>query len=172
MALVGRDVVFVTKVRHRDLHLDAFAFARLDQGPAGIPVLLPEFGRLILPILGEATFLDRGFLVVLVALFGCRHQGGIDNLPRQGQIARCFQITLEAIKELIDGPVLLASRLLRSVLECWNWCDFGHEGGDDFAQKLSQPSEDEAQVVTGCDEDGIGLVAVSPLEVVAAQMAL
>ena len=36
------------------------------------------------------------------------------------------------------------------------------DGGDDFAQKLSQPSEDEAEIVACGGEDGIGLVGVRP----------
>ena len=41
-----------------------------------------------------------------------------------------------------------------------------------FAQKLSQPSEDEAEIVACGGEDGIGPVAVSPFEVVALEAAL
>ena len=62
-------------------------------------------------------------------------------------------------------------RLLKSGSEGWNWWDDGYQVGDDFTQKLSQPSEDEAEVMAGGGEDGIGLVAVSPFEVIALEMA-
>ena len=44
--------------------------------------------------------------------------------------------------------------------------------GDNFAQKLSQPFEDEAQVLAYGAHDGVELVALAALEEVAAQMAV
>ena len=45
------------------------------------------------------------------------------------------------------------------------------EGGQDRAQKRLQPFEDEAEVVADGGQHGVGVVAVLPLEVVAAEMA-
>ena len=63
------------------------------------------------------------------------------------------------------------SRLLRSGFEGWDWRYGGDRCCDEFAQKFSQPPEDEAEVVAGGGENGIGLVALAALEVVAIEMA-
>ena len=46
------------------------------------------------------------------------------------------------------------------------------EGIEDSKQEGPQPLEDQAEVVAGGGEDGVGLIAVSAFEEVAAEMAV
>jgi len=51
-------------------------------------------------------------------------------------------------------------------------CLPGHNCSDNFAQKISQPSEDETEVVTDGGHDGVDLVAEAAFEEVAVEMSI
>lgn len=64
------------------------------------------------------------------------------------------------------------SRPLTSVFERWTRPDLSIQSSDDFTQEVSQPSQDEAEVVSGGGEDGVGVIASAAFQVVSAEVAL
>lgn len=46
------------------------------------------------------------------------------------------------------------------------------EGSDNGAQELCEPSQEQAEVIAGCGEDGVDAVAEAPLEIVAVHAVL
>ena len=63
-------------------------------------------------------------------------------------------------------------RPLTSVCERWTRADLIIQSSDDFTQEVSQPSQDEAEVVSGGGEDGVGVIASAAFQVVSAEVAL
>ena len=74
----------------------------------------------------------------------------------------------------VAAAALTALLLNRYRLSRFFWYpqDCADQGSDDIAQEFSEPSEDEAQVVAGGGEDGVGLVAVATFQVIALEVAL
>ena len=63
-------------------------------------------------------------------------------------------------------------RPLTSGCERWTRPDVSIQSSGDFTQEVSQPSRDEAEVVAGGGEDGVGVIASAAFQVVAAEVAL
>ena len=109
MGFVDADVILVPEHRDGEINrlgrlgvgaLPDLGFAVLDR-PARIAVLLPRLGRL--PVLGHPALLDRCFLRFGIALFGCRHDSGVDDLAAHGKIAPILERRIEAGEEFIYG---------------------------------------------------------------------
>jgi hypothetical protein len=88
---VGADVVLVAEQRDRQVDLRSPVLARLGPGvldrPTRVPILLPQLGRLLLPPLRHAAFLDRLLLLLGGALLRGGDDRGVDQLSGHGQIA-------------------------------------------------------------------------------------
>jgi hypothetical protein len=102
-ATVDRDVVLIAEDRNGQIDrrgravLFRFGLGELHR-PAGIAVLRAEFGRLVLPILRDAAFLDCLLLFLRIALLGRGDQTGVDDLPRHGDVAGCAQRRVETVE--------------------------------------------------------------------------
>ena len=105
---VDRDVRFVPEHRHRDLRqgrpVRAIADLTADlQRPAGVGVLLGRLIGLIGPdILGRLAVLDRRLLGLGVALFGRRHERGIDDLPGHGDVPLLLKLPVERLHHPLE----------------------------------------------------------------------
>jgi hypothetical protein len=103
-APVDRNVVLIAESRYGDVDRRLRSIQTLLRlaelhGPARVEILLPQPGGLLLPALGNSAFLDRLLLVFGVALFRRRDEGGVDDLPRHGDVARGPQRRVEARKQ-------------------------------------------------------------------------
>ena len=74
------------------------------EGPARVGVLLRRLGRLVGPDLGcLLAGLDRRILLLGVALPGCHHQAGIDDLSRHRQVAGVPDRPVQPLEQLVEG---------------------------------------------------------------------
>ena len=74
----------------------------LFHGPARVAILLRELLRPVLPVFGNASFLDRFLLILGVALPQHRNYRGVDDLPRHSHIASRLQMHVKAREQLFD----------------------------------------------------------------------
>lgn len=70
------------------------------------------------------------------------------------------------------SSTLLTSRPSKSRLEQRSWHARIEDGGDNFAQKLPEPSEDQAQVVADGAEEGVCAIALASVQEVSIQVAV
>lgn len=108
LGVVDTDMIFLAKHRDgeinglRGLRIGALAglgLAAFDR-PAGLTVHLPHLDRL--PVLGDASRLDRRFLGLSVALLGRRSDRGSDDLTNHGEIAPFLKLSGEMGEEFVD----------------------------------------------------------------------
>ena len=107
MADIDGDVVLVAEGRNGDVDRGLCPVRSLLRSgelhrPAGVAILVPEFGRPALPILGDMAFADGPPLLVGVALLRCCDQAGVDDLTGHGDIARGPQRGFEALEQALD----------------------------------------------------------------------
>lgn len=109
MAPINGCVVLVAKGRNRNIALLGPSFLlRLGLGelhrPASIPVLLAQLGGLVFPIIRNLASLDTGLFAVSVALLGCRHDRGINDLPAHRQITLFGKMLVETGEQNSQPP--------------------------------------------------------------------
>src|SRR5436853_7130245 len=75
-------------------------------GPAGIAVLLPQLGGVLLPPCRCSLRLQLGVLFTTVPLRRHRHDTGVDDLPATRHVALGRKMLVEAVKPLFDQPGL------------------------------------------------------------------
>src|ERR1700726_975426 len=71
-------------------------------GPARVLVLLPVFRRVLLPRLRRLAGLHVVILVTAIALFGNRHDGGINHLAAARNVALRLQMLAKALEQLLN----------------------------------------------------------------------
>src|ERR1700724_2183340 len=71
-------------------------------GPARVFVLLPVFRRVLLPRLRRLASLHVVILVAAVALFGNRHDRGINHLAAPRNVALRLQMLAKALEQLLN----------------------------------------------------------------------
>src|SRR3974390_3249073 len=83
--------------------LARFGLAEFDR-PACFAILVPQLGRLGIPIRRYTTLLDRLLLVVRIALTRRRNQAGIDDLTRHGDVTGLPQHGIELLEQSLYRP--------------------------------------------------------------------
>ena len=87
---------------HVDMVLVAVMALAVLLGPARVGILLGPLGRLVLPALGRLAILDPRVVVPAIALFGHRHDRGVDDLAAHRQVALLLQIAVEVLEQCLD----------------------------------------------------------------------
>src|SRR4029077_10316840 len=80
-----------------------FGLAEFDR-PARVAILVPQLGRLGLPLRRYTVLLDRLLLVVRIALTRRRNQAGIDDLTRHSEVTSLPQHGIELLEQSLDRP--------------------------------------------------------------------
>src|SRR6202790_4521582 len=71
-------------------------------GPARVLVFLPVFRRVLLPRLRRLADLHVVILVAAIALFGNRHDGGINHLAAARTVALSLQMLAKALEQPLN----------------------------------------------------------------------
>ena len=104
---IDRNMVLIAK--ERDCQIDwrcrailaRFGLAQFDR-PVCVAILVPQLGRLGLPIRRYPALFDRLLLVVRIALPRRRNQAAIDDLTRHGDVTSLPQHGIELLEQSLD----------------------------------------------------------------------
>ena len=82
---------------HADAQLVAVVALAVLLGMGGVQVFLPALG--LVPVAGDLALIQLLFVLFCEVLDGCRHQGGIDDLPAPRQVAALQQLAVHCLEQ-------------------------------------------------------------------------